>query len=35
VWSRKIVAWDIAQREDAQVAADLISRACLWERISR
>jgi len=35
VWSRKIVAWDIAEREDAQVAADLISRACLRERISK
>ncbi len=29
------MAWDIAEREDAQVAADLISRACLRERISR
>lgn len=35
VWSRKIVAWDIAEREDAQVAADLISRACIRERISK
>jgi putative transposase len=35
VWSRKIVAWDVAEREDAQVAADLISRACLRERINR
>jgi putative transposase len=35
VWSRKIVAWDIAEREDAQVAADLISRACIKERISK
>ena len=29
VWSRKIMAWDIAEREEAQVAADLISRACM------
>ena len=35
VWSRKIVAWDVAEREDAQVAADLISRACIRERISK
>ena len=35
VWSGKIVAWDIAEREEAQVAADLISRACLRERISK
>ena len=35
VWSRKIVAWDIAEREDAQVAADLIGRACIRERISK
>ncbi len=30
-----MVAWDVAEREDAQIAADLISRACLRERISR
>jgi len=35
VWSRKVVAWDVAEREDAQIAADLISRACLRERISK
>ena len=35
VWSRKVVAWDIAEREEAQVAADLISRACIRERISK
>jgi transposase InsO family protein len=35
VWSRKIVAWDVAEREDAEIAADLVSRACLRERISR
>ena len=35
VWSRKVVAWDVAEREEAQIAADLISRACLRERISK
>nr|WP_225323103.1 IS3 family transposase [Synechococcus sp. RSCCF101] len=35
VWSRKVVAWDVAEREDAQIAADLVSRACLRERIGR
>jgi transposase InsO family protein len=35
VWSRKVVAWDVADREGAQIAADLVSRACLRERISK
>jgi len=35
VWSRKAVAWDVAEREDAQIAADLVGRACLRERISK
>jgi transposase InsO family protein len=35
VWSRKVVAWDLAEREDAKIAADLVSRACLRERISK
>jgi len=35
VWSRKVVAWDVADREEAQIAADLDSRACLRERISK
>ena len=35
VWSRKIVAWDVAEREDSKIAADLVSRACLRERISK
>jgi putative transposase len=35
VWSRKIVAWDVQDREDATLAADLISRARLRERISK
>jgi hypothetical protein len=30
-----MVAWDVAKREDAQVAADLVGRACLRERISK
>jgi putative transposase len=33
VWSRKVVAWDVAEREDPAIAADLVSRACLRERI--
>lgn len=35
VWSRKVVAWDVAEREDPAIAADLVSRACLKERISK
>ena len=35
VWSRKVVAWDVAEREDPAIAADLVSRACLRERISK
>ena len=35
VWSRKVVAWDGADREEAQIAADLVGRACLRERISK
>jgi transposase InsO family protein len=35
VWSRKVVAWDVAEREDPVIAADLVSRACLRERISK
>ena len=34
VWSRKVVAWDVAEREDAQFAADLVGPAGLRERIS-
>ena len=30
-----MVAWDVAEREEAQIAADLVSRACLRERISK
>jgi transposase InsO family protein len=35
VWSRKLVAWDVSEREDAQIAADLVGRACLRERIAK
>ncbi len=35
VWSRKVVAWDVAEREDAQTPADLVSRACLRQRVSK
>ena len=35
VWSRKVVAWDVAEREDPAIAAALVSRACLKERISK
>jgi transposase InsO family protein len=35
VWSRKVVAWEVAEREEPAIAADLVSRACLRERISK
>jgi len=35
VWSRKVVAWDVAEREDPAIAANLVSRACIRERISK
>ena len=35
VWSRKVVAWDVAEVESAQIAADLVQRACLKERYHR
>ena len=35
VWSRKVVAWDVDEREDPAIAADLVSRACFRERISK
>ncbi|WP_296368479.1 DDE-type integrase/transposase/recombinase [Vulcanococcus sp. Clear-D1] len=35
VWSRKVVAWDVAEREEPAIAADLVGRACLRERISK
>ena len=30
-----MLAWDVAKREDPAIAADLVSRACLKERISK
>ncbi len=35
VWSLKVVAWDVAEREEPQIAVDLLSRACLRERFSK
>ena len=35
MWSRKVVAWDVAEREDPVIAADLICWACLCKRISK
>ena len=35
VWSRKVVAWDVHEREYPAIAADLVSRACLREWISK
>jgi len=35
VWSRKVVAWDVAEVESAEIAADLVQRACLKERYQR
>jgi transposase InsO family protein len=35
VWSRKVVAWDVAEREEPAIATNLVSRSCLSERISK
>jgi len=35
VWSRKVVAWECTEHEHPAIAADLVSRDCLKERISR
>ena len=35
VWSRKIGAWYVAEWEEAAIATDLLSMACLRERINR
>jgi len=35
VWSRKVLAWDVESSEDPKLAASLIGRACLRERITR
>ncbi len=34
LWSRKVVAWDVDEREDPDVAADLVSRACLRDGVA-
>jgi transposase InsO family protein len=34
VWSRKIVAWDVEEKEDPEIAAKLVLRACFRDRIS-
>lgn len=34
-WSRKVVARDVAEVESADIAADLVQRACLRERYCR
>ena len=34
VWSRKVVAWDVGEREDPAIAAELVSRGCLNARTS-
>jgi transposase InsO family protein len=31
VWRRKVVGWDVAEREDPAIAADLVGRTCLRE----
>jgi putative transposase len=35
VWSRKVVAWDVAEVESAQIAADMVQRAFLKVRHHR
>ena len=35
VWSRKVVAWDVAELESAELGADLVPRACIKERYRR
>ena len=35
VWSSKVVAWDVVDRDDFQIASDLVGRACQRERINR
>ena len=34
-WSRKVVAWYVSELEDQAIAADLVSVACMHERIAR
>jgi len=35
ICSRKVLIWDVAEGEDTAFAANLVSRACLKERISK
>ena len=35
VWSHKVVAWNVAGRKHPAIAGDLVSTACLRERISK
>ncbi len=35
VWSRKMVAWDVAEVVSAEIAAELMQRTCIKERLSR
>jgi transposase InsO family protein len=34
-WGRKVVGWDVVEREDPVITKELVSRACLRERISK
>jgi len=35
VWSRRVFAWDVAEVESADIAADLVQRACFMQRYRR
>ena len=35
LWSKKVLAWDVENSEDPKLATDLVSRACLRERIGK
>ena len=35
VWIQKVVAWGVAEREDQAIAVELMSRACLRERVGK
>jgi transposase InsO family protein len=35
MWTRKVVAWDVAEHEDPAIAADLVRIDCPRERISK
>jgi len=34
-WSRKVVAWNVDERENLAIAGDLVSSACIREQISK